>query len=827
MKNRSIDLRLALPAIVAWVGVAVLIGFPDALITVARAAAVVAVGAVALLLLLAVRRHRSRAPLPDRPTPASRGPTATPGLGAVPDADISSAPGSGLPSSAGLRSRPGPDSRSGLRTGGLPTAVLSLVMTAVVLTSAATHAATRRPEEVVEAAASGRYITAVGTVTQTVPGGAESFALTLDSIRIGDVELHASVPARAFTDPMAEALAIGSTVRVAGTLRMTEAGDATAVLLYTRGPPERLASASGLLAAADALRSGFRATVGTLPGDGAALLPGIAIGDTTDVDDSLDQAMKNSSLSHLTAVSGANCAVVIALVMLLGGAVGLGRRARAVVSVVVLVGFVVLVTPEPSVLRAAVMVGAVVVATASGRPVRGVPVVALAVLVLLVVDPWLCREYGFVLSVLATTGLLVLSGPLSTALSRVMPAPIAGAVAIPLAAQLACQPVIVLLQPSIPLAGVAANLLAGPAAPVATVTGLIGCLVAPMLPPLAIAVTWVAWVPSSWIAGVARVVSDLPGMRLPVPEGVLGVLLVSVATATGLVALLGRGRGRNGAVLLIIVSTVIGASVMVGRSVHSAISRPADWQIAVCDIGQGDAFVVRSADRIAVIDTGPDPDSMSACLDELGVERVDLLILSHFDLDHVGGTPALFGRVTQALVGPSDGAPADRLVAELAASGAEVHRVSSGVSGTLGELDWTLLWPPDPLGGVEPGNAASVTVEFTGTGCPVRCLHSIFLGDLGEDAQNLLLARTRLSEVDVVEVAHHGSADQSPRLYEVLSATVGLVGVGADNSYGHPNRRALDILGAAGTTVERTDRDGVILVAPAPGDGVRVWTENG
>jgi competence protein ComEC len=77
-----------------------------------------------------------------------------------------------------------------------------------------------------------------------------------------------------------------------------------------------------------------------------------------------------------------------------------------------------------------------------------------------------------------------------------------------------------------------------------------------------------------------------------------------------------------------------------------------------------------------------------------------------------------------------------------------------------------------------------------------------------------------------VKVAHHGSADQSDRLYEAVRARVGLIGVGADNDYGHPTANLLGILAATGTPAHRTDLDGLILVAPGPEPGqVEVWTQ--
>jgi len=236
---------------------------------------------------------------------------------------------------------------------------------------------------------------------------------------------------------------------------------------------------------------------------------------------------------------------------------------------------------------------------------------------------------------------------------------------------------------------------------------------------------------------------------------------------------------------------------------------------------------VRSAGRVALVDTGPDPEPLTRCLDQLGIGRIDLLVLSHFDLDHVGGTQAVIGRVDRALVGPSGEDADDRLVADLAAGGAAVERVSRGASGLFGELRYSVLWPRARLGSVEPGNDASVTVAFEPVGrCENGCLGSLFLGDLGERSQALLLAAGAVGPVDVVKVAHHGSADQSDRLYRRLCATVGVISVGADNDYGHPTDRLLDLLADTGTSAVRTDLGGLVLLAPGASPGeVRVWTE--
>lgn len=804
---RTVDARLALPALVGWLAALVLVGAADA-------AAPVAVAA-----------------------------TAVAGLGVV------------LLRRGGARARV-----RGVLAAGIP----SIIAVAVMAAAVALAAPARTPPVLAAALDEGAAVAVVLELEQSsVPpagdvgpgigggwGGVSADALIVAVLvpepgptaqsRSGGIAEPAGgavvavrVPVRVLGLELDDRLPLGT--RLEGRVRLIalEAGDDRVALVR---PVTALAPRAGpppLIGGADALRAGFLVLMAPFSGDGAALLPGLAIGDTTAVSDDLDAAMKSSALSHLTAVSGANCAIVVGLVLGLGALARWPRPARVGAALLALGGFVVLVTPEPSVVRAAVMAAVVLLALVSGRPARGLPVLGAAVLGIIVLDPWIAREYGFALSVLATAALLVLAGPLTAALARVLPAPLALAIAVPLAAQLACQPVLILLAPEVPLSGVVANVLAAPAAPVATIVGMIACLLAPVIPPLAMLVAAIAWLPASWIAGVARVCAELPGALLPWPEGVLGALLLAGLTGAGLVAAgvparLGSERLRRRLALVTAGVLVVVMGATAGTAALRALGRPGDWVIAQCDVGQGEAVLVRSADAVALIDTGAEPELLTACLDALGIERLDLLVLTHFDLDHAGGAPALVGRVDRLLIGPTDGDQDAALVTSLAAGGAVVDTVSEGARGSLGDHRWRVLWPPAHRG-VEPGNDASIVLELRGgPGCGA-CPSMLALGDLGADAQRSLAAAHDLTRVDVVKVSHHGSPDQHEALYTELEAPVALIGVGAGNTYGHPAPSILEVLADAGTTVLRSDVHGLTLLAPA-GEGaaaLRAWVERG
>ncbi|MCS5733130.1 ComEC/Rec2 family competence protein [Herbiconiux daphne] len=582
--SAPIDLRLAPPAIATWVVAGLLCVTPAA----APGAAVIAWTLAAAVTTVTLLRSRR-------------------------------APAGGLP-------------RRLLR-GVLPIAALTAAAVALVCTSAFALGHLRHPPSLDE----GRprpgeavlVVTGIPKLSTTAAFGARpgdpprvSFDATLESFSAAGLVVAARSPTLVFASADPQTLAIGATLRTRGTLTPLTPGESHEFLFFARGSPTVSAGPPWHLAWADTLRSSFHQTTAGLPGDGAALLTGLAIGDDSAVSQSLTDAMKVTGLTHLTAVSGANCAVVVTAVMLVGGAVGIGRRTRVVVSIAVLVLFVVLVTPEPSVLRAAVMAVIVLVALGLGRPSGGIPPLCLSIVVLLALDPWLSTSAGFALSVLATGGLLLLTRPIAAVAARVMPRWLALAVAVPVAAQVACQPVLFLLAPQLTPYTVPANLLAEPAAAAVGVLGLVVCLLGVVVPSLAAVAAWVPWLPSAWIAAVARFFAAAPFSVIVLPDALLAAACAIAITVLLLVYLLAaRSRPRVAAVcgLVAAVGVVLIGGALAGGALARAGAVPSDWQLAACDIGQGDAVLVHSRDRVALVDVGPDPEPLTACLRRLNV----------------------------------------------------------------------------------------------------------------------------------------------------------------------------------------------------------------
>ncbi|MDF2917568.1 ComEC/Rec2 family competence protein [Microbacterium sp. NPDC086615] len=661
-------------------------------------------------------------------------------------------------------------------------------------------------------------LTVVGHVAGASDGGAW-FDAVASRVTAGTVTVTGAIPTRVGVDTggRAEVAAsgLGSVIRFTGRAVPPRPGERAILVLRAQEIVEAPAP-EGIWAWFEALRDGLVASTRGLPQPGAGLVPGLAVGDTSSLDPATDAAMTASSLSHLTAVSGANCALVVGAAFVLLAAVGAPRALRVVGASVVLIGFVVLVTPEPSVVRAATMAAIALLALVLGRPAAGVAVLSAAVTVLMIADPWLSTSLGFALSAAATAALLVLARPIARGLERWMPRALALALAVPTAAQLACGPLIVLIDPHVPLLGIVANLVADPAAAPATIAGVLACI-APF-PWLRDGLSALAWIPAAWIAAVAHTTSGIGAQNLPWPDGAFGAALLTVVSASMAVALIRPTRLRRAtavatAVIAVTVGLIAGHTTL--RTVAGPLTVPTTWDVAMCDVGQGDATLWRSGNAVALVDTGPEPEPLAQCLRTFGVDHLDLVVLTHFDLDHIGGSAAVVGRATLVVHGPVDVPEDQRLLDRFAAAGAQLQQATTGTTGRVGETRWQALGPAPRD---EPGNGASVALDVVGADFP----RTVLLGDLGKDAQAALLRRVEVPRVDVVKVSHHGSADQDPELYRRLHPLVGLIGVGADNRYGHPTATLLSTMTALGVVVGRTDTDGDLAVSMTDGQ-LTLW----
>lgn len=644
----------------------------------------------------------------------------------------------------------------------------------------------------------------------------------------------------------------GRKVSVNGTLQQFEPGrfDAFGMAVSSVESHDSHGLRAELGVRATQLRHGLVAAAEKHPG--ASLVPGFAVGDTSLVSESLEEAMQESSLSHLVAVSGANCALIIHAVNAVMARVWVGRRLRICASGVALMLFVVIVGPDASVQRAAIMAAVMLIGGFGAKKSVSLPALAVAIVVLLLLDPWQALHPGFALSVAATGGILLFAQPMAVMLQRrlKLPSLLALPVAVAASAQFACGPLLLFLQPGIPAIGIIANVLAAPAAPLGTGLGILSALVLPVNLWFGELLVLVARVAALWVETTAYVTIQLPFARWYWPEGWPGFITLTVCQLLLLTVWLLRSGALElpGGIRVLprrpwapskpaphvarvvqaaLISSAAGLFIGICALAPTVqfLETPRDWVVAACDVGQGDAMLIRDNtlhDSVMLVDTGDDEELLLECLNRFGVEEIALLVLSHDDADHVAALPAILDRVQTAMISPAvmgtvhEERPIVRQLqsARIPTQIGEAH-ATGHLGPAFGTASWRVLAPQNELPPFTR-NGASLVMTVT-----VGETKILLLGDTGRAEQQLLDALD--IGADVVKVAHHGSRDQDPTLASVVQADWALVSVGAGNRHGHPAPETLAQFTQAGSRVLRTDEHGVIAIVPEHDGTLSAW----
>ncbi len=737
--------------------------------------------------------------------------------------------------SRGIDQRVGPPG-SGPRTPAVRTIALLLGVCGlgVGVAMGALHVARLHPPLLAHAAAQGAAVRVEATVTgdprvhlPASDGGrpmAASWSVTarLSGIVVRGRTYSVRVPALLRGDEV-RGLRYGSRISLSGRAQQSFSPEVHSLTLrvlgevHVRSPPGPVARAT------TRVRDAFRQACAGLPADAGALLLGLAVGDESTLPPDLDAAMVRAGLAHLTAVSGSNTSLVVAIAMAAVAGLGLGWRVRVGTCLVVLSAYVMLVRPQPSVLRAAAMGVVALVALSAGGRRRGPPALLASALVLLLVLPQFALSLGFALSFAATAGLLVVGPPIAARLgtwpiSAWMPEPVRAALAVAAAAHLATLPLAILMGNGASLVALPANVLVTPLVPFATVLGLAAALVAPVASTPAAVLATIASPATAAIAWVARTSAGLPFGVVDVPEGLVGAL-----GSAGVLALVATGAARGWRPwrdrrirLALVVSLALGLVLNQSRDGRWP---PPDWAVLACDVGQGDGLLIRApgADEALLVDAGPDPDRITGCLRDAGVKKLAVLV-THFHADHIDGLAAVLGRwpvsvvLTTPVPEPAEGA--SEVVDGARAAGVPLRSVRAGDRIDVSGVALDILWPARRMD-QSPANNGSVVAlaRVPSAGGTIRAL---LTGDIEPEAQSVLMAGPAPG-AHVVKVPHHGSRYQVPQFARWSGALIALIGVGRDNDYAHPSQSTLLQYREAGARVGRTDEQGDLAVLPVPG----------
>ncbi|HEU6445236.1 MAG TPA: ComEC/Rec2 family competence protein [Gaiellaceae bacterium] len=574
----------------------------------------------------------------------------------------------------------------------------------------------------------------------------------------------------------------------------------------------------GLAGAADRVRERLAASIAPgLTGERRAVLAGLVLGEEEGLSEGLRNDFRASGLYHLLAVSGQNVAFVAGGVLVLAWLLGISRVVAEVGALGAIVAYVLAVGWQPSVVRAGVAGGLASLAWLAARPRDRWYFLLLGAALLLAWNPYSLYEPGFQLSFAAVAAIFVLVPRIERTLEGYpVPHKLGTVVAVSGACGAVTAPILLLQFGSVPAYSILSNALAAPVVGVSFSLALLTALLDHVLPQAALAAGWVNGWLAAYVAACARLVGGLPGAEI----GASAALAVAGAAAGALVAWARRPSWRRpGLAVLAGLAVLVAAAWQLGP--EGGRPPPTGFRLTVLDVGQGDAILLEVREGAVLVDQGPPEGDVDDQLRRLGVRRLSLAVLTHPQRDHVGGAAELVRHLrVDRILDPRIPAQSPEQTAALAEAerrDVPVLTARAGLVFRLGALRLQVLWPArEPPAHEDPNLYATVILASYGS---VDVL-------LTADAESTVTLPLNPPPVEILKVAHHGSADDGlPRLLELTRPRIAVISCGKSNDYGHPTPSTLAALGAVpGLDVFRTDRDGGVVVES---DGAHMTTRTG
>ena len=588
------------------------------------------------------------------------------------------------------------------------------------------------------------------------------------------------------------------------------------------GSWRQIGTRGGIAGVGDRLRDRVERAVGRgVGGVHRALVLGVVLGEDEGLSERTRDDFRASGLYHLLAVSGQNVMFLAVGIYGLGWLLRLPRVARELATVGGIGLYVLAVGWQPSVVRAGVAGALASLAWLAARPRDRWHFLALGALVLLLWAPTSILEPGFQLSFAAVAGIFVGVPRVRARLDGYpIPAWLADGLGLAAVCGLITAPIVLFHFGQAPLYTVPANVLAEPAVPLVLGLGLLAGVVDPIAPGAATALAWLAGWAAAWIELVARLVASLPSAQIGA-ETALAVALALAAVWLGL----SRATRRSGAHRPVL-AVVLGGAVVVAIAGWWAVRPAPTWhqptglRVTFLDVGQGDSVLLETPSARVLVDQGPPEANVAGQLARMGIRGLSALVLTHPQRDHVGGAGDVIRQLrVGAVLDPglaATGPEREEAVAAARERRVPIHVVRAGSEFRAGGLVLRALWPPDPGGRTEDPNLNALVLVATYGETDVL---------LTADAESDVTAHLPLSGIEVLKVAHHGSAD--PGLDDelrVLRPRIAVISCGRNNDYGHPRAETLAALAASpGIAVYRTDLDGRVVVE-SDGRQLRVHT---
>lgn len=550
------------------------------------------------------------------------------------------------------------------------------------------------------------------------------------------------------------------------------------------------------------------------PEDTFGFAKALLLGDSSDLSYEDDVAFRNSGIRHIIAVSGLHISMLLSVVYILTHR---RRFLTPLIGIPVLFMFAALVGFTPSVNRACLMQGLMLLSILFNQEYDPPTSLAFSVLTILAVDPISISSVSFQLSVSSILGIFMFQNKIHSRLSEMkflrngkgnsrkakLTRWFTGVVSVSVSALVFTLPISAFYFQSFSLISVLSNLLTLWVVTYAFCGIGIALLLGLVFQPLGMIAAWIVSWPMRYVTGTANLLGKIPIGNVPADNVYMILFLVFLYV---LLFAFFRNKKHKLWVLSVCCSALLflctGASVLESRMDH--------FRVSVLDVGQGQCVLIQSQDQCYMVDCGGGSGTVSAsnavrALWSNGFYRLDGIILTHYDKDHVNGVEHLLVQTDVKQMYLPDIPDKSGLRQQLEENfGGTVNLVDEKMVVPCGEGTITIF----PSFSGATGNESGLCILFQAAECDI-----LITGDRNNSGELQLMEQTELPDLEVLIVGHHGSASStSLELLRVTMPDTAIISVGKNNHYGHPEEETLARLELFGCNILRTDKDGTIII---------------
>lgn len=542
----------------------------------------------------------------------------------------------------------------------------------------------------------------------------------------------------------------------------------------------------------------------TLPQNHAGIINGILNGDIKNVSEDILADFKNSGITHLLAVSGSNVAYIIMFFSLTANKI-IGKYLSYYISITTTIIFIFVSGASASVARAGIMAILNILAILISKKSNTINNICASAIILLLINPLIIYDVGFILSFVGTFGIVILSKRIINFIENFIKFKfVSETIGVTLAAQIMLLPIMAYYFNTISVISLITNFLVVPLTGFLTILGFITVILGIFSFKLAAIVSYAIYTLVSIIFKIASFCGDITWANILVPTPKIWMIICYYLIIFIFIKVKRNKKMILSTILIIVIFNFI------------IIKMPRNYiNLNMIDVGQGDSFYIETqGSKTILIDGGGSESSdydvgrniLLPYLLDKGKTTIDLVIISHPHEDHIEGIFTIIEELNVKNVIISENVDDNELIINLneicKKRNTKITKVSDGDVFFLDDIQFDIIYPNSEIKDENVNNMSLIIKMKFGE------ITALFTGDLEEDAENNIKKDIK---ADILKVGHHGSKTSTSEAFlRKVSPKIALISVGCDNLYGHPDKIVLERLSKIGSRIYRTDESGEI-----------------